>query len=395
VQSAPVGGISIGGTARGVTDYEAFGTAASITLTAPPEHADGLMILRFIRWTVDETPRADGQATIEINAFPAQEYAAVAVYEHVPASALMTLEGPGERGEVLPPGPGSFIVNIYGQGFQELAGVQTMLQFIDVGGTDAEFLVHESGGAFFEGMDIAHNAELYPSIYSFAVTEPANPLCRRMFGFINWEGPNPIVTEKTLLLTVRYDYPPEASGSFTIVPHPAQTLFAGPEGRIPFEVAAGSVTIPRSSRLSVTSAPIAGVAVSGSKPGTTNYAAFCQQGETIGLAVPSRTTIAGTEYVFIRWVLDGVNQPPCRTELEFIVGGDHSACAAWTIPGDLNGDCRINVLDLIAIRNRLDADPSIGNNLLADVNDDGRINVLDLIQARNRLGALCGPALSD
>ena len=164
---------------------------------------------------------------------------------------------------------------------------------------------------------------------------------------------------------------------------------------IPFHVAAGTVTIRDSYQLSVTSAPITGVAVTGSKPGTTDYTAACLPGESVSLSMPNRITVGGTECVFIRWVLDGVNQPPCRTELQFTVSGDHAASAVWTIRGDLNGDCRLNVLDLIAIRNRLNADPSSGDNALADVNSDGRINVLDLIQARNRLGAICGPAPRD
>ena len=60
------------------------------------------------------------------------------------------------------------------------------------------------------------------------------------------------------------------------------------------------------------------------------------------------------------------------------------------LPGDANGDCSVNILDLIFIRNALGSDPSSGDNREADVNGDGRINVLDLIFARNSLGRTCG-----
>jgi len=68
------------------------------------------------------------------------------------------------------------------------------------------------------------------------------------------------------------------------------------------------------------------------------------------------------------------------------------ACAArsvWPIPGDANGDCKVNILDLIYVRNRLNQNPDTGDNYMADVNEDGRINILDLIYVRNRLNTKC------
>ena len=61
----------------------------------------------------------------------------------------------------------------------------------------------------------------------------------------------------------------------------------------------------------------------------------------------------------------------------------------WPIAGDANGDCRVNILDLIFIRNRLNQDINTGDNIKADVNLDGRINILDLIYVRNRLNTAC------
>ena len=61
-----------------------------------------------------------------------------------------------------------------------------------------------------------------------------------------------------------------------------------------------------------------------------------------------------------------------------------------TLEGDANGDCKVNVLDLIHVRNNLKGDVSSDPAAAqADVNHDGIVNVLDLIYVRNRLGNSC------
>ncbi|HUU70960.1 MAG TPA: dockerin type I repeat-containing protein, partial [Planctomycetota bacterium] len=61
----------------------------------------------------------------------------------------------------------------------------------------------------------------------------------------------------------------------------------------------------------------------------------------------------------------------------------------WPIEGDANGDCRVNILDLIFIRNKLNQAVTTGDNWKADVNGDTRINILDLIFVRNKLNTQC------
>jgi len=61
----------------------------------------------------------------------------------------------------------------------------------------------------------------------------------------------------------------------------------------------------------------------------------------------------------------------------------------WKTPGDVNRDCAVNIIDLIAVRNKLNADPLSGNNWQMDVNEDGKINILDLIMVRNLLNTKC------
>ena len=59
------------------------------------------------------------------------------------------------------------------------------------------------------------------------------------------------------------------------------------------------------------------------------------------------------------------------------------------LPGDTNGDCMVNILDLLYVRNRLGLAPASVDNGSADLNGDGAINILDLILVRNKLGATC------
>jgi len=73
---------------------------------------------------------------------------------------------------------------------------------------------------------------------------------------------------------------------------------------------------------------------------------------------------------------------------------DGTARLWWTngalpIPGDANGDCRVNILDLIFIRGRLNQAVGTGDNWKADLNADGEINVLDLIEVRGKLNTQC------
>ena len=57
------------------------------------------------------------------------------------------------------------------------------------------------------------------------------------------------------------------------------------------------------------------------------------------------------------------------------------------LPGDVNYDGRVNVLDLILVRNSLGRDPASSTEAgKADVNADGSVNVLDLLVVRGRLG---------
>jgi len=66
-----------------------------------------------------------------------------------------------------------------------------------------------------------------------------------------------------------------------------------------------------------------------------------------------------------------------------------ASMAKWMLPGDANGDCIVDIRDLIAIKNHLMQSPSTGDLWKYDVNQDNNINVLDLLYVRARLGNEC------
>lgn len=55
-----------------------------------------------------------------------------------------------------------------------------------------------------------------------------------------------------------------------------------------------------------------------------------------------------------------------------------------TLPGDVNGDGQVNILDLVYVANNFGK--SASDNPLADVNYDGKIDILDLVFVANHLG---------
>lgn len=78
--------------------------------------------------------------------------------------------------------------------------------------------------------------------------------------------------------------------------------------------------------------------------------------------------------------------------LPFNVIAGSFTLAGWKILGDATGDCRVDIMDIIYVRNRLGQSVSSGDNWRADVNQDGKINILDMIFVRNNLMTKCKPA---
>jgi hypothetical protein len=125
----------------------------------------------------------------------------------------------------------------------------------------------------------------------------------------------------------------------------------------------------------------------------TDYAVYCNDQEAVNLTAPTSATIAHVDYTFLRWVVDGAPQPDGQAGLQITMDADLTAVAEydgeWNIPGDVNGDCAVSILDMIGIRNNMLEPVGTGDNWRYDVTKDGVINILDMVFVRNHLYTVC------
>jgi len=148
----------------------------------------------------------------------------------------------------------------------------------------------------------------------------------------------------------------------------------------------------RTHTLTVVSEPFGGLDIIADDPGNTPYSASGTDQEAVHLALdwPFNMMHGGSSYNFLYWLIDGVPQPRGCTSVDILMDADRTATAVYNLFADANGDCAVNVLDLIFVRNRLGLNPNTGDNWRADVVDgDMAINVVDLIAVRNYLGTRC------
>ena len=195
--------------------------------------------------------------------------------------------------------------------------------------------------------------------------------------------------------------------------------------------------------LTVHSTPITGIPITGDKPGTTGYTALCELGSTVVLSAPLTVTLDGVAWGFVRWTIDGVDQPDSQASVQITMDADHTVAAIYEqsriltvqsicitgvpITGDKPGITNYTaacdnqeVVSLTAppfvtvsnieyvfvcwavdgqgqprrettVRVTMD-EPHTATAKYAmpfDTNEDGAINILDLIFIRNKLGERC------
>mgnify|MGYP001600517803 CR=1 FL=1 len=135
----------------------------------------------------------------------------------------------------------------------------------------------------------------------------------------------------------------------------------------------------------------------------------CDTGAGTTLANPSDKN-SGTENMFkflircnLRWPEENKDYHNC-TDVQAPVCGN-GICGAGEkeiscpsdcklkqalVPGDVNLECKVNVLDLIIIRNQLNKRASDNpQSLLSDLDSSGRIDINDLIPVRSHLNTNC------
>jgi len=89
---------------------------------------------------------------------------------------------------------------------------------------------------------------------------------------------------------------------------PASPFLAEPDpngGRINMGAYGDTDEASKSVMLLVKSFPLPGVDITGTRPGTTDYAVGVHDAEVIKLTAPDKPTIGGSEHYFVRWVVDG------------------------------------------------------------------------------------------
>ena len=142
--------------------------------------------------------------------------------------------------------------------------------------------------------------------------------------------------------------------------------------------------------LTVSTAPILGIRIGGDLPGVSDYKTTRQAREIIAFSAPLSAASQDNFYRFELWVLNGLPLRPRQNDVLVLMDQDIHLLATYSLPGDVNGDCTVNIIDLIAVRNMLNKDPNHDDNWRADVNNDGKINILDLLAVRNNINATCG-----
>ncbi|HUW31961.1 MAG TPA: dockerin type I domain-containing protein, partial [Planctomycetota bacterium] len=163
--------------------------------------------------------------------------AAAAVFEVLPGRVI--IEGPDQRQEgPLFAGGGTVRVDVYGQGFTGMSGIQVGLRRTDSQGHVEPLLVStHDGDPEFGGLAVFPNPELTAS--PFNVFDDSR-LCA---GFIALDGDFDL-PQKTLLLSIVCDYPFDAAiGSQQVTFDPDLTIVAiGPESA-PCEVTPGGMSV--------------------------------------------------------------------------------------------------------------------------------------------------------
>jgi len=84
-------------------------------------------------------------------------------------------------------------------------------------------------------------------------------------------------------------------------------------------------------RLDVQSAPIMGATITGNNRGVTDYMTRCVSGQIVDLTASVAATSGDELYSFVRWNLDGVDQPNALASIQITMNAPHIAKALYKI----------------------------------------------------------------
>jgi len=401
VQSSGVTGVSITGTKPGTTNYSATCTdQQSVSLDAPGLFtAGGGVQWYFVKWTVDGSDVVGNPISVTMSA----AHTAVAVYQQQVITRTLLVQSSGVTGVSITgtkPGTTNYSASCTDQQSVSLTAPSVHTA---AGGVRWNFVkwtvdgVDKVGNPISVTMDANHTATAYYQQQSWIVAVQSSgatgvAITGNRPGTTNYSAPcaDQFVVSLTapsmhsaggvqwLFVKWTVDGADRVGNPISITMDAHHTAVAVYQQQV------------TTWTLSVQSSGVAGVSITGGKPGTTDYTATCADQQVVSLTAPVvQPGAGGVRWAFANWTVDGV--PKVGNTISVTMDADRTAVALYTvmIPGDANGDCSVNVLDLIFIRNRLGKPVGSGDNWKADVNSDSVVNILDLIYARNRIGARC------
>ena len=339
VESTPITGVAVMGDKPGTTNFTATCNYQQVVdLQAPlTVNAEGTQY-GFAWWVVDGSQGPEGENTVHVTMDA--DHTAVAVYER---AGTVFLEGPMERGQgALPPatstddpsGFGEFTVDIYAENMPGFAGFQLLAIFLDglLQNTPGFWVSYSTPNPDFGGRTVVHNTLFLPEI---------DQACRdQTVGLFSME--REFIPPFTWGDYIDKSIPPEEDLAAV---NPPEMVLPGHEG----------LTWLMSVNYWYTSEVAGG-----------NH------------------TISVDEYLTI--FADTRTDPPMEIPYTVVTG---SLTIGWPISGDVTGDCAVNILDVISVRNHLYQDVGSGDNWRYDLNGDGIINVLDMLIVRNNANATC------
>ncbi|HUW32496.1 MAG TPA: discoidin domain-containing protein [Planctomycetota bacterium] len=343
VESTPITGVGITGGKAGTTNYTATcNDQDSVTLIAPLmcTDVDGVRY-NFVKWTLDGVDALPGnELTVTMDA----DHGALAIYDvKIWPLDVQSLPIPG----VAITGDLSGITNYVGIGTdQQVVALNAPAIHTAGGGVRYSFVrwilddVNQQEGQtdLLLTLDALRTVVAQYVIKAWTISVTTSPVAGISIG-----GDRPGTSDYSLTCndqkSVQLTAPETAvvSGKHYNFVRWDVGGIAQPDGQTSVSITATSdlaveaVYAIQTWSLGVESSGVGGVAITGGKPGTTDYTETCNDQDSVTLTAPAvHTADGGVHYNFIRWTLDGDDQP-AGNDLTVTVDADHTAVAVYEI----------------------------------------------------------------
>ena len=343
VESSPITGVGIAGGKPGTTNYTATcNDQDSVTLIAPLmcTDVDG-MRYNFVKWTLDGFDALPGnELTVTMDA----DHGALAIYDvKIWPLDVQSLPIPG----VAITGDLSGITNYVGIGTdQQVVALNAPAIHTAAGGVRYSFVrwilddVNQQEGQtdLLLTLDALRTVVAQYVIKAWTISVTTSPVAGISIG-----GDRPGTSDYSLTCndqqSVQLTAPETAvvSGKHYNFVRWDVGGIAQPDGQTSVSITATSdlaveaVYAIQTWSLGVESSGVGGVAITGDKPGTTDYTETCNDQDSVTLTAPAvHTADGGVRYNFIRWTLDGDDQP-AGNDLTVTVDADCTAVAVYEI----------------------------------------------------------------